>query len=422
VSFGSADGGDPTLTSGFETDFATAAHEGISLFAATGDTGGDASSGCTGGPEPEYPSTSPHVVAVGGTTVTLDRGVLGGVSGFSESAWDESGGGFSTQFAAPAWQEVGSAAGPIRANGHRGVPDVAASADYNFLYFDGAQEVGAGTSFASPLWAGMVTEMDADRGSTFGFFTPALYLLASNANVSAGAFHDITTGANCLGPAGPGWDTATGWGSPNGVLLYEHLVSSFVNITLGLRPSLVAPGGTVTISAQVANGTSGAAISGLSVLVTLSSDGTGGPCSGTFGTSTAVTNLSGGIVVGMAVPVCYLGSSAQATVSVANSGYYGVATGTVNVNLLGFAPSLAPLMTFPDNLVLFVVIMAVAITVGALLGRPPVRSAPTAASIPVAPVVDPTPPSTETGSGAAAATPAAPEPGPTGDPSPPASP
>jgi kumamolisin len=373
MSFGAADGGDPTLTSGFENDFAVAAHEGITLFAATGDNGGDAAysptTGCSGGPQPDYPSASPQVVAVGGTSVSLNRNALGTITGFSEAAWPGSGGGFSKQFSAPSWQEVGSAAAPIEAAGHRGMPDVAATADTNFLYFDGQSASAGGTSFATPLWAGMVVEMDALRGSDFGFLTPALYALGANTSVTDAPFHDITSGGNCLGSAEPGWGSATGWGSPDGVFLYEHLVASFVNLSLVATPSPVAPGGTVTVDVTVTNATSGAPIAGVSVVVALSSAGIGGPCSGSFGSAAPVSNGAGAVVATISVPYCYLGSSAVVTATVTGGGYYGVGSASVRVNLIGFYPALAPLSQYPDNVAFFVAIMSVAIIGAGYLGR-----------------------------------------------------
>jgi kumamolisin len=391
MSFGSADGADSTLTNGFETDFAVAAHEKISLFAATGDTGGDATSGCTGGPQAQYPSASTQVVAVGGSSVSLQRGVLGAITGFSESAWSGSGGGFSAQFAAPAWQEVGSAKAPIEANGHRGLPDVAATADYNYLYFNGGEAAGGGTSFATPLWAGMVTEMDALRGHNFGFLTPALYALAANTSAKDYPLNDITTGGNCLGTAGPGWDTATGWGSPIGVYLYEHLVSSFVNLTISATPSPVAPGGPVLVLVSISNSTSGRPIAGVSVIVSLSSDGIGGPCSGLFGLAGPESNGSGAALATISIPYCYLGSSAVATALVSSGGYYGNISTTVTVNLLGFDPALSPLSQYPNNVALYVVLMSLSIVAGWLIGRGPdaVESPPPGppSSAPSAPTV-----------------------------------
>ena len=413
MSFGSADGADPSLTSAFESDFAVAAHEKITLFAATGDLGGDAEAGCQGGVQPEYPAASPQVVAVGGTSVALQRSTLGAITGFSESAWTGSGGGFSAQFSAPSWQLVGSARAPIAANGHRGMPDVAATAGYNYLYYDGGNAAGGGTSFATPLWAGMVTEMDALRGTNFGFLTPELYALGANTSLAGYPFHDVTSGGNCLGAAGPGWDTATGWGSPDGVDLYEHFVASFVNLTVSATPSPVAPGGTVTVTATVTNYSSGAPITGIGVIVYLSSGGVGGPCSGTFGLVAPVSNASGSVLATFTVPSCYLGASAVATATITGGGYYGNVSTSVSVNLLGFFPSLAALAEFPDNVILFVVIMAVCLVAGGMLGRRPPKmvpyqgpvSAPTMAPAnpgpppadvppaPVAPTPPPAPPS-----------------------------
>ena len=395
MSFGSPDGADAALQNGFESDFAIAGQEHIGLFAATGDLGGDAGPVCTDGPQPEYPAASTYTVAVGGTSVSLDRGTLGGVTGFSETAWDMSGGGFSVDYAAPSWQEVGSAAAPISANGHRGTPDVAATAGYNFLYFDSANDAGGGTSFATPLWAGMITEMDALRTASagkynFGFMTPALYDLGANTTTTHPAYNDITSGGNCLGPAGPGWDTATGWGSPIAVNLYEHLVASFVNLPIAVSPSPVAPGGSVTISVTVLNASSGTPVAGVPVAISLATNSlVSGPCSGTFGSGTPITNTAGVAVVTISVPGCYLGSSALASATITSDGYYGTNSSTVPVNLLGFAPGLAALATFPDNVILFVLIMAIAIALGVVLGRRTTRRA--GSDIPVVAAAGPPP-------------------------------
>jgi len=422
MSFGSADGQDPSYQIAFESAFQTATDEHISLFAATGDTGGDAPSsggGCSGTAQPEYPAASTQVVAVGGTSVTLDRSVLGSISGFNETGWSESGGGYSVDYKAPSWQLVGSAAAPIEAGGgYRGMPDVAATAAYNFLYFDGQMLAGAGTSFASPLWAGTVAEMDALHGSNFGFLTPALYSIATGTTSGHPSFHDITSGANCVATAGPGWDAVTGWGSPDATNLYEHLVASFVDLSIGASPTLIAPGGSVSITAVVTNASSGAAIASLPVVVSLDSTGLGGPCSGTFGSSTVRSNDSGSVAASFSVQACYLGSSAVANVVVESDGYYGSAATTISVNLLGFAPWLAPLAQYPTSIVLYAAIMAVAIVVGAALGlppappvMPPAAVAPPAPPAPAPPPESPGPPPDDAAA-PAAADPAPPEPDP----------
>ncbi len=394
MSFGSADGEDPNYQVAFETAFHQATDEHITLFAATGDTGGDASgsgTGCSGAVEPEYPAASTQVVAAGGTDVTLDRSVLGSINGFSETGWSDSGGGYSAEYRAPSWQLVGTAAGPIEAaGGYRGMPDVASSAAYNFLYFDGQTDQGAGTSFASPLWAGIVTEMDALHGTDLGFLTPVLYSLGANPPAGGAPFHDVTSGSNCIGSAAVGWDPVTGWGSPDATLLYEHLVSAFVNLAVTASPTLIAPGGSVTITAVVTNATSGATIEAVPVAVTLGSDGIGGPCSGSFGTTTVTSNLSGAVAASFSVPACYLGSSAIASILVESNGYYGSASVSVHVNLVGLAPWLVPFATYPTSIVLYALIMAVAIILGAVLGR--ARPTRPVASASVPPPIAPTVP------------------------------
>ena len=75
----------------------------------------------------------------------------------------------------------------------------------------------AGTSAAAPLWAGIAADRDSWQGARSGNLNPLLYLLYNLApNVY---FHDITgigqaTSNNGLFPAVPGYDEATGIGTP----------------------------------------------------------------------------------------------------------------------------------------------------------------------------------------------------------------
>jgi len=404
MSFGTPEAGDASLMGAWSTYLAEAVHEQITLLAATGDLGGDADSGCTGGPSPDYPATDPNVLAVGGTVVTLQQDLLGRVTGISESGWIGSGGGFSTQFAAPAWQAS------VTSNGHRGTPDVSASASTNFLYYDGLQQEADGTSFATPLWAGLVTEMDALHGAPFGFLTPRLYAVGENESTGriGDGLNDVTTGGNCVANAAPGWDAATGWGSPRAVDLYEALTATFVNLSIAVNPDAVAPAGSITISAHLANGTTGAPIGGVPVQVSLTADEDFGPCTGTFGSASPATDAGGNINVVISVPVCYLGSHAVASVTVISDGYYGQNSTTLPVNLLALVPALEGIATYPTSIVGYVVIMAIASAIGGVLGmrRTP---EPSWATVPA-------------GADPAAAPPAGSEPPPTPEPEPPLTP
>ncbi|HEV8050764.1 MAG TPA: S53 family peptidase, partial [Thermoplasmata archaeon] len=225
MSFGTVDGADVSFQSAFTTAFHEAQLKGMTLLAASGDNGGTSAKGCQGNVAPQFPATSPDVVSVGGTAPVLSVNALGTVTGLdSEPAWNLSGGGYSTSYAAPSWQLVGSAAAPIQASGMRGEPDVAGPASDNVFFFGGRTAYGEGTSFASPMWAGLIAEMDALRGNSLGFVTPHLYSVgAAERGSGDGGLVAITQGGNCLGSAAAGWDTITGWGSPRALPLFESI-------------------------------------------------------------------------------------------------------------------------------------------------------------------------------------------------------
>ncbi|MGP8016130.1 MAG: protease pro-enzyme activation domain-containing protein [Thermoplasmata archaeon] len=372
MSFGTPEGASQSLAAAWDTDLAAATQEGITLLAATGDLGGVTGAACQGTISTDYPSDSPDVIAVGGTDPALARNLLGQVTGLaSESTWSDSGGGFSTSTAAPSWQEVGSAAAPILANGHRGTPDVSAAATYNYLYYNGVNSVAAGTSFATPLWGGLVAEMDALYGSKLGFLTPRLYAIgaAQESGKDPVGLADVSSGSTCLGPATKGWDTETGWGSPRALLLYEDLTATFVNLTVSASPSPVAPGGTVTVAARLSNRTSGTPIVGVPVEVSLQASDPNGPCAGVWGAESLASNATGFVSLAVTVPACFFGSHGTTQVSVTSDGYYGTASTTFAVNLIAFVPALVGIEAYPQNVVAFVLIMGAAVVVGYVIGR-----------------------------------------------------
>lgn len=373
MSFGTPDGSDPSFQAAFTQILADASTRGLTLLAASGDTGGDAQLGCQGGASPEFPAASEYVVAVGGTAPVLAVNALGAVTGLSsEPSWNRSGGGFSKTVSAPAWQQVGSAAGPIRDNGGlRGLPDVAGPADDNVFFYNGQEAAGAGTSFASPMWAGMIAEMDAVRGTPLGFVTPRLYAVGSeeaNRSTAIGVV-DITQGSNCLGPAAVGWDTATGWGSPRGLTLYQDLSSTYVNVSLTVSTGSVAPGQSFDASVYVTNTTSLAPISGASVTFALDSVGYVGPCGGSIATASGSTTTAGAASSSLTVPGCYLGLTIQVTATVSGGPYFGSNQTTVHVNLLGLAGFLAIVQVFPYNYIAFGAIMLIAVLIGWRIGN-----------------------------------------------------
>jgi kumamolisin len=204
----------------FDSAAQDAAALGVTICAASGDNG--SSDGVNDGANHvDFPASSPHILACGGTSLRSANGAI-----TSETVWNDGaqggagGGGFSNQFALPTWQANGKIKAPAGAG--RGVPDVSGDADpqtgYDVLV-DGKSLVFGGTSAVAPLWSGLIALMNQKLGKPLGLVQPALYGIAP----AAGAFHDITVGSNGAFSAGPGWDAATGLGSPSGQNLLRAL-------------------------------------------------------------------------------------------------------------------------------------------------------------------------------------------------------
>jgi len=194
---------------------------GVTYFASTGD----------GGCGTIYPSTSPNVVAVGGTTLILLTSVppstpLGSNYG-SETAWSGSGGGLSAYEAEPAYQNG------VQSTGFRSVPDVALDANPStgvpvYDSYDGYKWVKVGgTSVSSPIWAAFMTIENSLRGGAGPIQQPLpdLYKIYGSGSYTTD-IHDITSGSSggiCV--AGVGYDYVTGIGSPIANTLANSLVS-----------------------------------------------------------------------------------------------------------------------------------------------------------------------------------------------------
>ena len=138
-----------------DTDFTTpTGHTGVTFVASTGD----------GGSPGEYPAYSPNVLAVGGTTLTLNS--QNNIS--SETGWSGSGGGISTMEPQPSYQT-----GVVtQSTTERAIPDVSFDANpgtgvavydsYNGGTSTPWEEVG-GTSVAAPCWSALIAIANQGR-------------------------------------------------------------------------------------------------------------------------------------------------------------------------------------------------------------------------------------------------------------------
>jgi subtilase family serine protease len=171
-------------------------HPGVAVTASTGDSGYGA----------QFPATSPHVTATGGTSLNWNGSTR------TETAWSGGGSGCSTLYAKPVWQKDPLCTMRMEA-------DVSADADPNTgvaVYGPANRRTSAwlvfgGTSVAAPLIGGVY---GANGGSvTYG----------SNPYANTKYLNDVTSGSNgsCGGTyfctAGVGYDGPTGLGTPKGV-------------------------------------------------------------------------------------------------------------------------------------------------------------------------------------------------------------
>jgi len=201
----------------------SAAALGVTITVAAGDNG--STDGGTGN-NVDFPASSPHVLACGGTKLDATGATIA-----SEVVWNElavndgaTGGGVSNVFPLPGWQANSNVPKPSVPAGGRGVPDVSGDADPNTGYairVDGTNTVIGGTSAVAPLWAGLIAVANQQLGSQVGFIQPAIY-----AAKAASAFNDITVGNNGGFSAGPGWDACTGLGSPIAAKLIPLLAAA----------------------------------------------------------------------------------------------------------------------------------------------------------------------------------------------------
>ena len=257
------------------TLFEQAAVQGQTIVSAAGDSGSEDCDGDSNVPQTQLavddPASQPYVMGVGGTTLSA----VGPRP--TESVWNDGGGqlspllqpgagggGISNLWQMPPAQRDAASSLNVLGAGVTGsdcgdpggycreVPDVAADADPAtgyVIYWNGTgsqpgqptrwQAIG-GTSAASPVWAAFIALADSSRGCAragpLGYVLPALYRAASSSYASD--FNDVQTGNNDfaqtnggLYAARPGYDEASGLGSPNGAALASNLCPDTLRIT-----------------------------------------------------------------------------------------------------------------------------------------------------------------------------------------------
>jgi subtilase family serine protease len=229
----------------FEQLYQRAANEHVSVFASSGDAGvsnPDVNGNIYPFPTVGFPASSLLVTAVGGTSLYADTN--GNYQ--RETVWNNNpnidfsatGGGVSQYFKEPDYQKNSLPASVQKVlKGHRGLPDISYNADpYTsvpvYLGFLGGNNnafyLFGGTSEGSPQWAGITADANQYAHHPLGFLNPMLYSIGKHPSLVKEVYHDITVGNNATGglpgySATPGWDLATGWGTPKAAALVKVL-------------------------------------------------------------------------------------------------------------------------------------------------------------------------------------------------------
>lgn len=374
VSYGACETAVQKAGFSLENAFQQAAAQGQTILAASGDQGSTACSGDTNGltttqqftEAVNYPASSPYVTGVGGTEISSADDSSSNTTYWStngstdvltsaktyipEIAWNDnstqfglssSGGGPSALFAKPSYQ---TGVAGIPNDGKRDVPDVslysspsfpgylfctsdtsnwvaasssgpAQAASCNSGFRDGTSggqylTVAGGTSFATPIFAGMLALINQKQEWTAGQGQAniTLYKLASNSTTYSTAFHDVTSGNNNCNAgatycgtttggfsAGTGYDMVTGLGSVDLATLLaawpvnaSPVLATTTKVSAASTSPDVSTNDVVTITVAEASGTGTP-----TGTVNLSIDG-GGTTSYNNGGSTTSATLTNG--------------------------------------------------------------------------------------------------------------------------------
>jgi len=329
-----------------------AASQGMSAFVSSGDSG---AAGCNGGSSSTGTMaavnglcSSPYSTCVGGTefnegsnpaqywaatNTATDESALGYIP---EAVWNESArdggsglwsstGGASVVYPQPSWQK--GVAGASASNGMRAVPDVAmtaASHDGYVVVEDGSFWIIAGTSAASPSFAGvMALVVEAQGGKGQGNANPALYGLL---NAAKNPFHPTPSGNNSVPgvsgftASGAAYNLATGLGSVDGAVLLSSWgagggTASSANFTMAesAKSGTVQTGNKTTFTVSVAeSGTAKSAVA-LTAQAPAGVTATVSPASISPGTLATVTVTVGATAAAGAQNVVITGSNTSGT-------------------------------------------------------------------------------------------------------------
>ena len=204
---------------------------GVTYVAAAGDSPGS-----------EWPASSPNVVAVGGTSLSISGGTV------SQTVWSQTGGGVSGYESEPSFQSA------VQSSGRRTTPDVSFDANpYSgvsvYSLFSSSRSgpwltVG-GTSLGAPSWAAIIAAVDQGRGTSLS----SSQTLTALYNLPSSAFSAVSGGSV----------TTTGLGAPSGALVSDLVngvtkATARATTTTGVKTTTTTTGGATTKTTTTTGG------------------------------------------------------------------------------------------------------------------------------------------------------------------------
>ena len=184
-----------------------------------------------------FPASDPYAVSVGGTIMSIYQNQTrareivwsdGSNRSKCQNQWG-SGGGNSLMFKRPGWQNA-SGVNNRYSQGVRQLPDISAVAYALAVYYKGQWGAVGGTSAAAPIWAtglALVNQGAMQQIHKFGY-SPQLFYTVADKSSSSQPYFDVTQGNNLYYPATPGWDFASGLGTPNLAAFYQAVCNDIM--------------------------------------------------------------------------------------------------------------------------------------------------------------------------------------------------
>ena len=277
--------------SGVNNQLQALSSAGVVVTAATGDNG---SSDGIPGTNVDFPSSSPYILACGGTNLVCQNRVYDGQT--VEVAWTSGGGGISKRFPKPTYQSALPGSG-------RNTPDISMVADPStgVVYtVGGVRQVIGGTSIVAPAIAAFIAIVNAKQ-----FINPSLYTYPYT------NYHDITSGRNGAYASKLNYDNCTGLGSIIGTALAASISAANIPVTgVALNPS------TFTVNVG----------STQQLTATVSPTNASNPAVMFSSSNTAIATVNGS---GLVTPVA--AGTVTITVTTVTGGFTATATGTVPI-------------------------------------------------------------------------------------------